>query len=167
MTRMIECTADRRNNHEASSIVMLTVGRQYPVLAQEDNKFLVSNDCDNHVWYDRFFFGKELTPHKWAKEIHAWADGAAIQRKVCAPVTPCHDWENVGAPQWGTAKGIQYRIKPTVDQLAIDQLKDKLKACDRSRQATYDRLRAEHKAISDIDDTIVDINKQLLILIKE
>lgn len=44
-------------------------------------------------------------PHKWAKEIHAWADGAEIEAKS---KTSC--WWTVENPRW--EDNVQYRIKP-------------------------------------------------------
>lgn len=44
-------------------------------------------------------------PHKHAKLIKAWADGATIQCKVKS------DWFDTTNPAW--SKAIQYRIKPT------------------------------------------------------
>ena len=50
----------------------------------------------------------EKKPHKWAKEIHAWADGAEIQARFDGPGGRI-DWEpftGVWLPGW------EYRIKP-------------------------------------------------------
>ncbi len=44
-------------------------------------------------------------PHKWAKEIKAWADGAEVQYK------DGRDWLDVDEPVWN-AKSAEYRIKP-------------------------------------------------------
>ncbi len=43
-------------------------------------------------------------PHKWAKEIKAWADGAKVQYK------DGRDWLDVDEPVWN-AKSAEYRIK--------------------------------------------------------
>jgi hypothetical protein len=43
------------------------------------------------------------TPHKWAKEIKAWADGFEIEVKINDA------WEIVKTPQW--TKFNEYRIK--------------------------------------------------------
>lgn len=50
-------------------------------------------------------------PHKWAKEIKAWADGAEIQFRD----VPKDDWKDcgkfgIGSPTWNEHK--EYRIKP-------------------------------------------------------
>ena len=47
-------------------------------------------------------------PHKWAKEIKAWADGAEIEVKVSG----IDRWSNVTAihPQWHEDN--EYRVKP-------------------------------------------------------
>ena len=49
-----------------------------------------------------------MKPHKWAKEIKAWADGAEIEVKVSG----MDRWSNVTAihPQWHEDN--EYRIKP-------------------------------------------------------
>ena len=48
-----------------------------------------------------------MKPHKWAKEIKAWADGAAIESKDIAT----GEWEEVD-PYWETDDEYEYRIKP-------------------------------------------------------
>ena len=45
-------------------------------------------------------------PHKWAKEIKAWADGAEIETKYGE-----HDWEVEYYPNWHSDQ-VEYRIKP-------------------------------------------------------
>ena len=49
-----------------------------------------------------------MKPHKWAKEIKAWADGAEIECKVSG----CSEWTDVTAhsPSW--YEDNEYRIKP-------------------------------------------------------
>ena len=45
-----------------------------------------------------------MKPHKWAKEIKAWADGAEIEMYI-------HDkWTSIDIPQWHQYN--EYRIKP-------------------------------------------------------
>ena len=45
-----------------------------------------------------------MKPHKWAKEIKAWADGAEIEMYM-------HDkWTSIDNPQWHQDN--EYRIKP-------------------------------------------------------
>ncbi len=44
------------------------------------------------------------TPHKHAELIHAWADGAEIEFRVC------NDWRRITAPSWDQTG--DYRIKP-------------------------------------------------------
>jgi hypothetical protein len=46
-------------------------------------------------------------PHKWAKEIHAWADGAEIEFKFL----DSGSWKNVQSPLWNN-EGFYFRIKP-------------------------------------------------------
>ncbi len=48
-----------------------------------------------------------MKPHKWAKEIHAWADGAEIEYSYDGK-----DWEINESPSWATHKNHRYRIKP-------------------------------------------------------
>jgi hypothetical protein len=45
-----------------------------------------------------------LKPHKWAKEIKAWADGAEIEQKIG------ETWHQVLTPGW--TRDTEYRIKP-------------------------------------------------------
>lgn len=55
----------------------------------------------------------KATPHKWAKEIKAWADGAEIEYTFLlrAP-DEWSEWRATPSPSWETATTIQYRIKP-------------------------------------------------------
>ena len=46
-----------------------------------------------------------MKPHKWAKEIKAWADGADIEYKDSKG-----EWNNAVAPYWHNE--LEYRIKP-------------------------------------------------------
>lgn len=47
-----------------------------------------------------------MTRHKHAEIIHAWADGAEIQRRE----NSCVAWTDTHNPQW--IAGVEYRIKP-------------------------------------------------------
>ncbi len=49
-----------------------------------------------------------MKPHKWAKEIKAWADGAEIQHRL----GDC--WRDCEKPVWG--EQTEYRIKPQEQQ---------------------------------------------------
>lgn len=48
-----------------------------------------------------------MKPHKWAKEIKAWADGAEIESRVHEYA----NWEERVNPAWWD-KDAEYRIKP-------------------------------------------------------
>lgn len=50
-----------------------------------------------------------MKPHKWAKEIKAWADGAEIQ--WCYMAEPFGTWQTVTSPNWDSTN-LEYRIKP-------------------------------------------------------
>lgn len=48
-------------------------------------------------------------PHKWAKEIKAWADGHMVEWRCNANA----DWQTLtGSPVWDTNPEVEYRIKP-------------------------------------------------------
>ena len=49
-----------------------------------------------------------MKPHKWAKEIKAWADGAEIECKRHTFVGAL--WEETKEPMWHD--DVEYRIKP-------------------------------------------------------
>lgn len=49
-------------------------------------------------------------PHKWAKEIHAFADGATIQRRRPAGSNPITVWQDTNTPSFSS--GFEFRIKP-------------------------------------------------------
>lgn len=52
------------------------------------------------------------TPHKWAKEIKAWADGAEIQFRTLAPAG-WTEWATLeSSPAWSTVSTVEYRVKP-------------------------------------------------------
>ena len=48
-----------------------------------------------------------MKPHKWAKEIKAWADGAEIECKYIGEV----QWKTWATPSWDSNL-YEYRIKP-------------------------------------------------------
>ncbi len=48
-----------------------------------------------------------MKPHKWAKEIKAWADGAEIEMYL-----PSMGWEICECPNWNDREVTAYRIKP-------------------------------------------------------
>lgn len=58
-----------------------------------------------------------MTPHKWAKEIKAWADGAEIQYRIKPRVEggEYSAWVTQKNPQWYTSDVAEYRIKPGQD----------------------------------------------------
>ena len=48
-------------------------------------------------------------PHKWHKEIKAWAEGATIEGRF----TNGYDsWNILSNPSWSTTGKVEYRIKP-------------------------------------------------------
>ncbi len=47
-----------------------------------------------------------MKPHKWAKEIKAWADGAEIECRH----RDCQEWMEKKHPEWW--ENMDYRIKP-------------------------------------------------------
>lgn len=54
-----------------------------------------------------------LIPHKWAKEIKAWADGAQIQVSRPISLDEWTDWTDTNDPHW--VRTSRYRIKPEPD----------------------------------------------------
>jgi hypothetical protein len=53
-----------------------------------------------------------MKPHKWAKEIKAWADGAEIEIRVNTKTVGC-DWTAIKQDHdWTPTEGVEYRIKP-------------------------------------------------------
>ena len=59
-----------------------------------------------------------MKPHKWAKEIKAWADGAEIQcRAVKNTLGITTDWFDAETPQWhdnDTAVSYTHLTLPTI-----------------------------------------------------
>lgn len=56
---------------------------------------------------------KQPQPHKWAKEIKAWADGAEIE--AFCPMS--QEWEKIKDPFWSS--NVEYRIKPETKTCTI------------------------------------------------
>lgn len=52
-----------------------------------------------------------MKPHKWAKEIKAWADGAEIEARTLSFGGTYTDWYRASSPLWDT-DDVEYRIKP-------------------------------------------------------
>ena len=55
-----------------------------------------------------------MKPHKWAKEIIAWANGAEIEQRCHSPSIKeiiWSDWEQFDG-EWTEEKHWEYRIKP-------------------------------------------------------
>ena len=55
-----------------------------------------------------------MKPHKWAKEIKAWADGAEIEQRCHSPSIKeiiWSDWEQFDG-DWTEERHWEYRIKP-------------------------------------------------------
>jgi hypothetical protein len=59
-----------------------------------------------------------MIPHKWAKEIKAWADGADIEQRCHSPSIKeviWSNWEQFDG-EWTDEKHWEYRIKPQEQQ---------------------------------------------------
>ncbi len=56
-------------------------------------------------------------PHKWAKEIKAWADGAEIQVRYLTNSGEWSDWHASGQDNatWYNLTTYEYRVKPKPD----------------------------------------------------
>lgn len=52
-----------------------------------------------------------MKPHKWAKEIKAWADGAEIEMRI-SDSNHAYVWTECEKPLFSTNDDIEYRIKP-------------------------------------------------------
>ena len=80
-------------------------------------------------------------PHKWAKEIKAWADGYQIQAKYPSWKT----WVNLASPNWKTEKEI-FRVKPENDdkikevQLQIDRINSRIHRQEIQRNHLINKL---------------------------
>jgi hypothetical protein len=66
---------------------------------------------DAYWCVERFELVKAANPHKWAKEIKAWADGAEIEWR-CQNHDGWTPWRNNAAPSWAAASTHEYRVKP-------------------------------------------------------
>jgi hypothetical protein len=54
-----------------------------------------------------------MKPHKWAKEIKAWADGAEIEQRWIPSMSSNSGWKKIGKNEvdWNLPT-IEFRIKP-------------------------------------------------------
>ena len=52
-----------------------------------------------------------MKPHKWAKEIKLWADGAEVEFRYLHE-GKWSEWEFESVPIWTVGEEYQYRIKP-------------------------------------------------------
>jgi hypothetical protein len=66
---------------------------------------------DSYWCVERFELAKAATPHKWVKEIKAWADGAEIEWRF-ETHNGWSPWQVMVSPAWATASTQEYRIKP-------------------------------------------------------
>jgi len=57
-----------------------------------------------------------MKPHKWAKEIKAWADGAEIEVRV-SDSNHAYVWTDCETPMFDTNEKWEYRIKPQPKEL--------------------------------------------------
>lgn len=77
------------------------------------NEGVVQLDEDHQLYVE-----PKTTPHKWAKEIKAWADGAEIEYRYLNGGNPSPEkrwcpWMPLqGAATWQLNNAYQYRIKP-------------------------------------------------------
>jgi len=91
----------RNNIYEVTSIRRAADGRTLLSL---------STGCGRPVgeWYSsRFVLEQTTKPHKWAKEIKAWADGAQIE---VSPISS-NLWRDCHSPIWNDTY-VNFRIKP-------------------------------------------------------
>ena len=67
-------------------------------------------------WVNWLLWREVMKPHKWAKEIKAWADGAEIEARnkegYNNPIAEFAHWWTIKDPRWETHDDIEYRIKP-------------------------------------------------------
>jgi hypothetical protein len=94
-----------------------------------------------------------MKPHKWAKEIKAWADGAEIEIRVNTETLGC-DWTAIKQDYgWTPAEGVEYRIKPQPKEpqyLYVYQ--DGLITCALSMLAPNEMLDYEYKGKIKLED---------------
>jgi len=138
-----------------AATTIFTEGNVYEVL---NNEALAGNSYSLHTTSSKFMLENyALTPHKWAKEIHAWADGAVIQWR-----SHCQAWSNTSgnAPLWASEN--EYRIKPVIDQIAIDNATTQLAEIKFGRAAITTRIKADRRALQWYDATIAKLDDKLI-----
>ena len=91
------------------------------------------------------------TPHKWATEIKAWADGEQIQCRENSNSI----WEDVLNHVWSTIEGGEYRIKPLIIKYRVALIKyDNRAAAVAKSPDDYSRLEENNIFVRWITDEI-------------
>lgn len=68
------------------------------------------DDCHNPSWRSDRTYRVKPEPHKWQKEMDAFAPGKTIQYHY-----PMSGWKDCKKPIWGVEEFDSYRIKPEED----------------------------------------------------
>jgi len=145
----------------------LTKGKVYERIAWGKGEVTINNDVDNRCTYNDIHFGDpfsdvddgvrkaNLIPRKWAKEIHAWANGEVIQYKhyTNEQWTDCHQ----NQPSW--VEDCTYRVKPKRDP-ELDKLNDHIAVVQRDRNETYNRIAADKVAMQACDETLARLRNE-------
>lgn len=85
-----------------------TVNRVVPCTVENSGGFIMEVDDIGSWFASRFVLASEAPkPHKWAKEIIAWANGAEIQTREPGSDK---DWSDTLNPGW--TNYMDYRVKP-------------------------------------------------------
>jgi hypothetical protein len=103
----VRCIKGYRSNYTAFAEV---VKDQLYLIEEVAHTVRVHGVC-GYWCVERFELVNEATPHKWAKEIKAWADGAEIEWR-CQNHDGWTPWRINAGPSWTAASTHEYRIKP-------------------------------------------------------
>ena len=97
-------------------------GQEYTVSDVISDKMFTLKEFGDFTWSPHSFakvMSKQVeynkpkqVPHKWEKEIVAWAGGAKIECRWKNADGPWSAWMEVAHPQWATVDTIEYRIAP-------------------------------------------------------
>jgi hypothetical protein len=69
------------------------------------------------AWLEHIEYRMKPVPHKWRKEMDAFAAGKKIQyRNTRAMTSTGREWIDLNFPKWSIKEGDEYRIKPETSE---------------------------------------------------
>lgn len=98
-----------------------------------------------------------ITPHQHAKVIHQWANGAEIQYSNMSS----NGWSDCGSNQPCWHEHSKYRVKPVIDQIAVNKIVHAIDTVMRERKVTNKRIIQDRISLQACDATLAKLNDEL------